>query len=78
MNETENQFLKVAEAKKFINGISDPNEREFLWAAFGTITIEMAPAEVSGQFDVLFFMQVLSRLAADKEGIERLLQSSAD
>ena len=45
---------------------ADPIVRELLLRAYGTLIFEVAPVEVKGQFDLLFFFKVLERIRVSR------------
>jgi hypothetical protein len=73
MDEVENQFLNVDEAKEFMNSFADPVDREVLWTAFSVLTFRMAPNGPDGLFDVLFFTRVLAEMLKDRARLLRVL-----
>jgi hypothetical protein len=73
MNEIENQFLNVDEAKEFMNSFADPVDREVLWIAYSVLTFRTAPHGPSGKFDVLFFARVLAEMLKDRTRLLRVL-----
>ena len=73
MDETESQFANVEEAKDYINLCPDPVDREVLWTAYSTLIFQMGQSEITGQFDVLFLMRILSEMLKDRERLLRVL-----
>ena len=73
MEDIKDQFLNANKAKDFIGSVEDPVVREALWRAFQTVTFQMAPADVDGEFDLHFFMNVLSELFQDRVEFGKLL-----
>src|ERR1051326_2228391 len=76
LRRSENLFVHVEEAKEFINACGDPVDREILWTAFATLSFQMAPAELVGTFDVLFFVRVVAEMLKDREHFMRLFSSN--
>lgn len=77
MDETENQFANVEEAKDYINSCLDPVDREVLWTAYSTLIFHMGPSKIAGQFDVLFLMRILSEMLKDRERLLRVLSGTS-
>jgi hypothetical protein len=73
MDEIENQFQNVDEAKRFISSCGDPVVREVLWKAYSILTLSMAPHGPAGRFDVLFFARVLAEMLKDRDRLARVL-----
>ena len=61
-------FINHAAAMKFKDEIQDPIVRNLVMRAYGTLIFEVAPVEVQGQFDLLFFFKVLEAFLRDREG----------
>ena len=76
MDETESQFVNVAEAMDYINSCPDPVVRDILWTAYSTLIFEMGPTEITGQFDVLFLMRLVSQLFKDRERLLIILSGT--
>src|SRR5262249_2140676 len=73
VEKADSSFIKVDEAKAFINSCSDSIDREFLWRAFATLTFYTTSIESTGQFDVLFFVRTLAEMLKDRDDLLRVL-----
>ena len=73
LEKSECMFLNVEQAKDLINSCGDPVDQEVLWTAYATLTFRMAPIELAGKFDVLFFIRVVSQMLKDRDQLQRML-----
>jgi hypothetical protein len=76
VEQSQSMFLNVEPAKEFINSCKDPADREILWTAFGILGFRMAPAELAGTFDVLFFARAVAELLKDREHLRQILSGN--
>ncbi len=73
----EDRFINKGEAMAFCESVADPVVRTLLMEAYGTLIFK-TPAEVKGQFDLLFFFKVLDAFLRDRERLVRMLQGDPD
>ena len=72
------QFINKDEAIQFCKQIEDPIVRELVMDAYGTLIFKVAPVEVKGQFDLLFFFKVMEAFLRDRETLAEALRGESE
>jgi hypothetical protein len=71
------QFLNAEQAKAYANSLEDQAIREVFWYAYSVLLFKMAPKAPEGQFDLLFFAQLVTELFNDRDRLIELLHQGS-